>query len=76
MCEEISYISTSCGAFIEFLYCKNLHAVVVKLLAGHPHTRLDELLPDALLRAQPALGDPLRVTVPVPSSSDADAHAA
>ena len=37
-----------------------LHAVVTKLIAGHPHTRLDELLPDAMLRALPELADPLR----------------
>jgi len=37
-----------------------LHAVVAKLIAGHPHTKLDELLPDAMLRAQPELADPLR----------------
>jgi len=42
-----------------------LHAVVAKLIAGHPHTRLDELLPDAMLSAQPELADPLRGASPV-----------
>lgn len=39
-----------------------LHAVVAKLIAGHLHTRLDDLLPpDAMLRARsPELADPLR----------------
>ena len=37
-----------------------LRAVVARLLAGHPHTRLDDLLPDAMLRAHPDLADPLR----------------
>ena len=37
-----------------------LHAVVARLIAGHSHTRLDELLPDAMLRAHPDLADPLR----------------
>jgi hypothetical protein len=37
-----------------------LHAVVAQLLAGHPQTRLDELLPDAMLRTRPDLADPLR----------------
>lgn len=37
-----------------------VHAVVAKLLAGHPHTRLDELLPDAMRRTHPELIDPLR----------------
>lgn len=40
-----------------------LHAVVAKLIAGHPHTKLDELLPDAMLRAQPELADPLRAVL-------------
>lgn len=34
-----------------------LHAVVRRLLAGHPHTRLDELLPEAMLREHPELRD-------------------
>jgi hypothetical protein len=42
-----------------------LHAVVAKLIAGHPHTRLDELLPDAMLRGQPELADPLRAASPI-----------
>jgi hypothetical protein len=37
-----------------------LHAVVPWLLAGHPHTRLDELLPEAMLRAHPELRDETR----------------
>lgn len=41
-----------------------LHAIVARLIAGHPHTRLDELLPDAMLRAQPELADPLRAKAP------------
>lgn len=44
-----------------------LHAIVDKLIAGHPHTRLDELLPDAMLRAQPELADPLRRTAAPPA---------
>ncbi len=36
-----------------------LHAVAKALIAGHPHTRLDELLPDAMLRAHPELANPL-----------------
>jgi len=42
-----------------------LHAIVAKLLAGHPQTRLDELLPDAMRRAQPELADPLRAAPPI-----------
>lgn len=42
-----------------------LHAIVARLIAGHPHTRLDELLPDAMLRAQPELTDPLRAASPL-----------
>lgn len=41
-----------------------LHAIVAKLIAGHLHTRLDELLPDAMLLAHPELADPLRATTP------------
>jgi transposase len=37
-----------------------LHAVVRKLVARHPRQRLDELLPDAMLRSNPELADPLR----------------
>lgn len=37
-----------------------LHAVAAKLLAGHPHTRLDELLPDAMREADPSLLLPSR----------------
>ncbi|MEI8257503.1 MAG: transposase, partial [Deltaproteobacteria bacterium] len=37
-----------------------LHAVVGKLIAGHSHTRLDELLPDAMVVAHPEIADPLR----------------
>lgn len=36
-----------------------LHAVAKALIAGHPHTRLDELLPDAMQRAHPELANPL-----------------
>jgi transposase len=50
-----------------------LHAVVDRLRAGHPHTQLDALLPDALLRAQPALADPLRKTVAPPAPEPAPA---
>ncbi|MCC6644775.1 MAG: IS66 family transposase [Polyangiaceae bacterium] len=32
-----------------------LHAIVTELIAGHPHTRLDELLPDAMRVADPTL---------------------
>jgi len=57
-----------------------LHAVVAKLLAGHLHTRLDELLPDAMLRAHPELADPLRARPPTPPapppSPVAEPHAA
>jgi transposase len=46
-----------------------LHAVVAKLIAGHPHTRLDDLLPDAMLAAHPELADPLRkAAVAVPAA--------
>lgn len=48
-----------------------LHAVVAALAAGHSHTRLDALLPDALLRAQPTLADPLRRTVAPPAPASA-----
>lgn len=41
-----------------------LHAIIAKLIAGHSHTRLDELLPDAMLQAQPGLADPLKVKAP------------
>ena len=41
-----------------------LQAIIAKLIAGHSHTRLDELLPDAMLRAQPELADPLKVKAP------------
>jgi transposase len=37
-----------------------LHAVVKAILAGHPHNRLDELLPDAMLAAHPELADTAR----------------
>jgi transposase len=36
-----------------------LHAVARAVLPGHPAARLDELLPDAMLRAHPELADPL-----------------
>lgn len=36
-----------------------LAAVIERLRAGHPAARLDELLPDAMLRANPALADPI-----------------
>jgi transposase len=32
-----------------------LHAICAKLIAGHPHPRLDELLPDAMRVADPSL---------------------
>ena len=38
-----------------------LHAVIKRLIAGHSHTKLDELLPDAMLRAHPEIADPLQV---------------
>lgn len=41
-----------------------LNAIIMKLIAGHSHTRLDELLPDAMLQAQPGLADPLKVKAP------------
>ena len=40
-----------------------LHAVVAKLIAGHPHTRLDELLPDAMGVSDPAIALPKRPQV-------------
>ena len=40
------------------------NSIVAKLIAGHLHTRLDELLPDAMLLAHPELADPLRATTP------------
>jgi len=50
-----------------------LHAVVRRVIAGHPSTRLDELLPDAMLRDDPKLIDRARK----PSASTAPAsHAA
>lgn len=36
-----------------------LAAVIERLRAGHPAARLDELMPDAMLRANPALADPI-----------------
>gem|GEM_PF-581450 len=36
-----------------------LHAVAKALVGGHSHTKLDELLPDAMLRAHPELANPL-----------------
>jgi len=36
-----------------------LHAVAKALIGGHSHTKLDELLPDAMLRAHPELANPL-----------------
>lgn len=55
-----------------------LHAVVAKLIAGHPHTQLDALLPDAMLRAQPELADPLRArpSASTPSARPAEPRAA
>jgi len=47
-----------------------LHAIVAKLIEGHPHTRLDELRPDATLRAQPELADPLRAKAPRTAALD------
>lgn len=41
-----------------------LQAIVAKLIAGHLQTRLDELLPDAMLLAHPELADPLKVKAP------------
>jgi transposase len=49
-----------------------LHAIVPRLIANHSHTRLDELLPDAMLLARPDLADPLRAT----SGASAVEHAA
>lgn len=39
-----------------------LHAVATALVAGHSHTKLDELLPDAMLLAHPELATPLPAT--------------
>ena len=39
-----------------------LHAVVKKLIARHPRQRLHELLPDAMLAADPDLSDAPRAT--------------
>jgi transposase len=36
-----------------------LHAVAKALIAGHPKTRLDALLPNAMLRTHPELANPL-----------------
>lgn len=55
-----------------------LHAVIKRLIAGHSHTKLDELLPDAMLRAHPELADPLRAAHSAPRStkSSDEVHAA
>jgi transposase len=55
-----------------------LHAVVAKLIARHPHQRLDELLPDAMLRSHPEIADPLNHAVAALSDGSvvADAEAA
>jgi transposase len=45
-----------------------LHAVIGRLIAGHSHTKLDELLPDAMVRTHPELADPLRATHSPPGS--------
>jgi len=37
----------------------DLHAVAKALIGGHSHTKLDERLPDAMLRAHPELANPL-----------------
>ena len=48
-----------------------LHAVVAKLIARHPRQRLDELLPDAMLRSHPEIADPLRSEAEPRVESDA-----
>ena len=48
-----------------------LHAVVAKLIGGHSHTRLDELLPDAMSVADPALVLPTRGRAAVDEATDA-----
>jgi len=48
-----------------------LHAVVAKLIGGHSHTRLDELLPDAMGVADPALVLPTRGRAAVDEATDA-----
>ena len=53
-----------------------LHAVVRKLIAGHPHTKLDELLPDAMRGAHPELVDPLRAARASGTAQPPDARAA
>ncbi len=48
-----------------------LHAVVAKLIGGHSHTRLDELLPDAMGVADPALVLPTHGRAVVDEATDA-----
>lgn len=49
-----------------------LHAIIAKLIAGHSHTRLDELLPDAMLKAHPELADPLAKPRPAPPEAQGE----
>jgi transposase len=53
-----------------------LHAVVRKLVARHPRQRLHELLPDAMLRSNPELADPLRTPSNAAASVSREANAA
>lgn len=48
-----------------------LHAIVARLIAGHSHTRLDELLPDAMRVADPALVLPVRGRAAADAATDA-----
>jgi transposase len=52
-----------------------LHAIVPKLIGRHPKQRLDELLPDAILRSHPHLADPSRQPKP-PTTDVSDVDAA
>ncbi|MEZ4405263.1 MAG: IS66 family transposase [Polyangiales bacterium] len=49
-----------------------LHAVATKLIAGHPRTRLRELLPDAMVEADPSLRLPPRPSLAGEVSEDGD----
>ena len=51
-----------------------LHAVAKALIGGHSHTKLDELLPDAMLRAHPELANPLHAA-PDKTATKGDAKA-
>ncbi len=44
------------------------------MIGGHSHTKLDELLPDAMLRAHPELANPLHAA-PDKTATKGDAKA-